>query len=159
MESGTSLSVVLKRIATAPSEIVPGTIEETDEDFLGRGAAQITLEDLLSPGNTLSIGEYSVTAGEVTEEDKAAAAAAKEAREAAIAKAKGAKPGAKPAAKPAAAAAKGKPGAPVPEPPKEVNALESSGTVCVLSCWFPLGAKSSCLGRRRHCFECEPDTG
>jgi hypothetical protein len=127
MESGCSLSVLLKRIATAPSEIVPGTIEETEEDFLGRGVSQITLEDLLSPGNTLSVGEYSVSAGEVSEEDMAAAAAAKEAREAAIAKAKGGKPGGKPAAKPAPAAAKGKPGAPVPDAPKEVNVLSSSG--------------------------------
>jgi hypothetical protein len=131
MESGSSLAVLLKRIATAPSEIVPGAIEETDEDFLGRGVSQITLEDLLSPGNTLSVGEYSVTAGEVTEDDRTAAAAAKEAREAAIAKAKGGKPGAKPAAKPAPA--KGKPGAPVPEPPKEVNALATSGeTRCLV---------------------------
>lgn len=75
VETGLGCGVVLKRIATQPSETVPGTVEETDEDFNGRGVTLITLEDLLSPGNKTAIGEYNLTPGEVTEDDKTAAAA------------------------------------------------------------------------------------
>ena len=133
METGSGCDAVLKRVAIAPSELVPGTVDETDEDFLSRGKCVITFEDLLSPGNVTAVGEYTLSPADVSDEDRAAAAAAKDAREQAIAKAKGGKAGAKPAAKPAAAPAKGKPGVVDAAPAPEVNVLTSSGSVLSVS--------------------------